>query len=124
METLGLKREPAHETTTTPLTPGIYEKGDILYVVGEEYIFRICSALASTTRIRILQQLLERDADIGEISEIVSQSKANASTQVKRLEEIGLVKAKYKPGTRGVRKVVKTVVREIRIILSPPVEKR
>ncbi|KSW11807.1 transcriptional regulator [Pyrodictium occultum] len=98
---------------------GIVEKDGVLIVSGEEYIYRVCSALASPTRIRILTELLKREADIGEIAEIINQSKANASTQVRRLEEIGLVRSEYKPGVRGVRKVVKTTVREIRIILEP-----
>ncbi len=119
METLRIKHGPLHESTAITTKPGIYERDGVLYVVGDEYINRICNALGSPTRIKILQRLLEREADIGEISDIVGQSKANASTQVKRLEEIGLVRAEYKPGTRGVRKVVKTTIREIRIILTP-----
>ncbi len=99
--------------------PGVYERDGKLIVVGEEYIYRVCSALASPTRIKILQQLLEKEADIGEISELIGQSKANASTQVKRLEELGLVRAEYRPGARGVRKVVKAAVKEIHIILEP-----
>ncbi|BES80804.1 ArsR/SmtB family transcription factor [Pyrodictium abyssi] len=98
---------------------GIIEKDGVLIVSGEEYIYRVCSALASPTRIKILIDLLKREADIGEIAEMINQSKANASTQVRRLEEIGLVRSEYKPGVRGVRKVVKTTVREIRIILEP-----
>ncbi len=104
---------------TEEVKPGIYEKDGVLIVAGEDYIYRVCSSLASPTRIRILEELLAREADIGEIAEVIGQSKANASTQVKRLEEIGLVKAEYKPGTRGVRKVVRTTIREIRIILRP-----
>jgi predicted transcriptional regulator len=99
---------------------GIIEKDGVLIVAGEDYIYRVCSALASPTRIKILTDLLRREADIGEIAEMIGQSKANASTQVRRLEEIGLVRSEYKPGVRGVRKVVKTTIREIRIILSPP----
>ncbi|NPA05701.1 MAG: winged helix-turn-helix transcriptional regulator [Crenarchaeota archaeon] len=102
------------------LRPGIHEEDSTLVVVGEEYIYRVASALASPTRIRILQELLNREADIGEIAEMIGQSKANASTQVKRLEEAGLVKTEYRPGTRGVRKVVRTAVKEVRIILTPP----
>ena len=101
---------------------GIIEKDGVLIVSGEEYIYRVCSALASPTRIKILTDLLKREADIGEIAEMINQSKANASTQVRRLEEIGLVRSEYKPGVRGVRKVVKTTVREIRIILEPGTE--
>ncbi len=101
---------------------GIFEEDGVLIVAGEEYIYRICSALASPTRIKILTELLKREADIGEIADMIGQSKANASTQVRRLEEVGLVKSEYKPGVRGVRKVVKTNVREIRIILAPEEE--
>ncbi len=101
---------------------GIFEEDGVLVVAGEEYIYRICSALASPTRIKILTELLKREADIGEIADMIGQSKANASTQVRRLEEVGLVKSEYKPGVRGVRKVVKTNVREIRIILAPEEE--
>ncbi len=107
------------EESLEEIKPGIYEKNGVLIVVGEDYIYRVCSSLASPTRIKILEELLAREADIGEIAEVIGQSKANASTQVKRLEEIGLVKAEYKPGTRGVRKVVKATVKEIRIILRP-----
>jgi len=101
-----------------PTKEGIYEENGVLIVAGEEYIYRVCSALASPTRIKILKELLKREADIGEIAEMIAQSKANASTQVRRLEEVGLVKSEYKPGVRGVRKVVKATVREIRIILD------
>jgi predicted transcriptional regulator len=99
---------------------GIIERDGVLIVAGEDYIYRVCSALASPTRIKILSELLKREADIGEIAEMIGQSKANASTQVRRLEEIGLVRSEYKPGVRGVRKVVKTTIKEIRIILAPP----
>jgi predicted transcriptional regulator len=103
---------------------GIIEKDGVLIVSGEEYIYRVCSALASPTRIKILMELLRREADVGEIADMIKQSKANASTQVRRLEEIGLVRSEYRPGVRGVRKVVKTAVKEIRIILEPPKEEK
>jgi len=99
--------------------PGIHERDGVLMVVGEEYIYRVANALASPTRVRILYELVEREADIGEIAEMIGQSKANASTQVKRLEELGLVRTEYRPGARGVRKVVKTAVREIRLVIVP-----
>ena len=103
-----------------PTKEGIIERDGVLIVAGEDYIYRVCSALASPTRIKILTELLKKEADIGEIAEMIGQSKANASTQVRRLEEIGLVRSEYKPGVRGVRKVVKTTIREIRIVLTPP----
>jgi predicted transcriptional regulator len=108
------------ETEQEGAQPGIREKDGVLIVSGEEYIYRVCSALASPTRVRILLELLRKEADIGEIADMIGQSKANASTQVRRLEEVGLVASEYKPGVRGVRKVVKATVKEIRIILQEP----
>jgi len=102
--------------------PGIREENGVLIVSGEEYIYRVCSALASPTRIKILRELLRNETDIGKIAEIIGQSKANASTQVRRLEEAGLVHSEYRPGVRGVRKVVKMNIREIRIILDDTAE--
>jgi len=107
------------EIVQEQLKPGVYERDGVLVVVGEEYIYRVANALASPTRVRILHELVEREADIGEIAEMIGQSKANASTQVKRLEELGLVRTEYRPGARGVRKVVKTAVREIRLVIVP-----
>ena len=109
-----------NDYTRGKVRQGIRERDGVLEVSGEEYIYRVCSALASPTRITILKKLLEEEADIGEIADMIGQSKANASTQVRRLEEVGLVRSEYKPGIRGVRKVVKAAVREIRIILDEP----
>lgn len=97
---------------------GIYEEEGILFVRGTEYIERIASALASKTRLGILKLVREKELDIGEIAEKIGQSKANASAQVKRLEDAGLVRTGYKPGQRGVKKVCWSNIREIRIILD------
>jgi len=111
-------------TPTQPIggkfKPGIYEKEGILIVVGEEYIERVASALASPTRLKILRYLLEHEADVGDVAKIVNQSKANASAQIRRLEEAGLLKTMYKPGQRGVKKICTTGIKEIRLILAPP----
>lgn len=97
---------------------GIFEEDGVLIVRGIEYIERIASALASRTRLEILRLVREKELDIGEIAERIQQSKANASAQVKRLEDAGLVKTGYRPGQRGVKKICWTNVREIRIILD------
>ncbi len=115
---MALRADAVKEGEEETTREGIVEKNGVIEVRGEEYIYRVCSALASPTRIKILKELLRREADIGEIAEMIRQSKANASTQVRRLEEIGLVKSEYKPGVRGVRKVVRATVKEIRIILE------
>lgn len=98
--------------------PGIYEEDGVLIVSGDEYILRVSNALASSTRLQILKYIIENQVDVGEIAELIKQSKANASAQIKRLEEAGLVKTLYKPGQRGVKKICTTKIREIRILLQ------
>ncbi len=97
---------------------GIYEENGVLIVKGIEYINRIASALASKTRLEILKLVRKKELDIGEIADYIDQSRANASAQIKRLEDIGLIKTSYKPGQRGVKKVCWTNIKEIRIILD------
>lgn len=98
--------------------PGIYERDGVLYVIGDEYVERVASALSSPTRLQILRHLLQKEADVGEIAQMVGQSKANASTQIRRLEEAGLIRTIYKPGARGVKKLCKATVKEVRIYLD------
>jgi len=100
--------------------PGIYERNGELVVIGDTYIERVASALASPTRLKILRYLMDHEADVGDVAKIVNQSKANSSAQIRRLEEAGLLKTMYKPGQRGVKKICTTTIREIRIVLSPP----
>ncbi len=97
---------------------GIFEKDGTLYVRGIEYINRVANVLSSKTRLKILKLIREKERDIGEIAEFIGQSKANASAQIKRLEDIGLIKTSYKPGQRGVKKVCWTNIREVRIMLD------
>ncbi len=96
---------------------GITEENGVLIVSGDEYILRVASALASSTRLQILRYILEKEVDVGDIAELIKQSKANASAQIKRLEDAGLVKTLYKPGQRGVKKICSTHIKEIRIKL-------
>ena len=106
------------ETKNGKTKPGIYEEDGVLVVSGDEYILRVANALASSTRLQILKHIIENQVDVGEIADLIKQSKANASAQIKRLEEAGLVKTLYKPGQRGVKKICTTKVKEIRMILQ------
>ncbi len=99
--------------------PGIYAERDTLVVVGDEYILRVASALSNPTRLKILKLLLRTEADVGEVAELLGRSKANASAQIKKLEEAGLIESEYKPGNRGVRKVCKAPYRKILLVLEP-----
>ena len=84
-----------------------------LTVEGSD-IVRVAKALASETRLRILRLLSVREADISELAKAIGQSEANTSSQIKILENAGLVEAVYRPGRHGVKKVcrlAKSVVR-------------
>jgi len=97
---------------------GIYEENGVLYVSGKEYVLRVSSALSSPTRLKILSFVSKHEADVGEVAKLINQSKANASAQIKRLEEAGLVKTIYRPGQRGVKKICYTTIKEVRILLD------
>ncbi|MEM1644249.1 MAG: winged helix-turn-helix domain-containing protein [Ignisphaera sp.] len=106
---------------------GIWIEGDVMYVAGEEFIEKVASALASLTRLRILGLIYKEEMGIEDLAEKLSQSKANISTHVKRLEEANIVRAIYHPGQRGVKKIAKPAIKEIRILLhelSKEVEER
>ncbi len=96
-----------------PSKPGIYLKDRVLHVIGPRYIAMVSSALASETRARILEYIANRPADLDEISKVVGQSKANVSSQIRKLENVNIVRARYEPGSRGIKKVVELNVDKI-----------
>lgn len=89
---------------------------NVLVVEGEN-IPKVAMALSSPTRIQILNYIKSREVDMQQIAELIKQSKANASAQMRILEEVGLVKTSYKPGIRGVKKVCSTDIKEVRLKL-------
>ncbi len=95
------------------------EKNGVLFVDGED-VTKVAFALSSPTRLKILELLRAKEfMDIDEISKEVGKSKANISTQIKILEDAGLVKTKYAQGKRGVKKICTSDVKEIVMLISP-----
>ena len=92
---------------------GIYVVDRTLHVIGPRYIALVANALASETRARILEFLANRPADLEEIASAVGHTKANVSSQIRKLENVNIVKAKYLPGSRGIKKVVELNVDRI-----------
>ncbi|MEM0005571.1 MAG: helix-turn-helix domain-containing protein [Ignisphaera sp.] len=111
-------RNEKAEPLPSKLRRGIWIEGDTMYVAGEEFIEKVASALASITRLRILGLAFKEDMGIEDLASRLSQSKANISTHVKRLEEANIVRPVYLPGQRGVKKITKPTIKEIRILLS------
>ncbi|MEM4644422.1 MAG: ArsR family transcriptional regulator, partial [Candidatus Methanomethylicaceae archaeon] len=80
-------------------------------VVKGDNVANVAMALSSPTRIQILNYIKGKEVDMQQIAELIKQSKANASAQMRILEGAGLVKTIYKPGVRGVKKVCTTNVK-------------
>ncbi|MEX2702284.1 MAG: ArsR/SmtB family transcription factor [Candidatus Baldrarchaeia archaeon] len=82
-------------------------------VVEDESVAKIAKALASKTRWQILKLLREKKMDVSRIAEVLNQTEANISAQVKILEKAGLIRSRYEPGEHGVRKVCEPAVERI-----------
>lgn len=94
------------------------KESDVLIVRGEDNIVNVAMALSSPTRLQILKYVREKEVDMQEIAELIKQSKANASAQIRILENAGLIKTMYKPGIRGVKKICTTNIKEIKFLLQ------
>ncbi len=81
--------------------------------VKREDIAKVSKAIGSTTRWEILKILKERKMDVSRIAEMLKQTEANISAQIKILERAGLVRSTYEPGEHGVRKVCELTVNRI-----------
>jgi len=111
-----MSEDVSDKRSRTP-SRGMWIENDVMYVAGEEFIERVASALASPTRLRVLGLIMKENMGIEELAEKLKHSKANISTHGKRLEEASLVKPMYIPGHRGIKKIAKPIVREVRILL-------
>ena len=107
---------------SVPTKEGIYPRDKTLYVVGAKAIAKVSSALASESRAKILTILKGGPAALEDIAAQVNQSKANVSSQIRKLEEAGIVRSHYVPGQRGIKKVVELTVNKIVMMISPEVE--
>lgn len=89
-----------------PGKDGIVERGRVMYVGGARSIAKIAAALANETRAKIIESLAEGPKDLDNLAQEMGQSKANISSQIKKLEDVGIVTSVYMPGTRGIKKYV------------------
>jgi len=80
-----------------------------------ELDFASIKALSSTTRLRMLHELLDTDATPTELSERVDRSKSTVASHLDVLVDAGLVE---KDAVEGRRRVVYSPTRKARIILN------
>lgn len=107
-----------------PRKEGIIEKDGVMYVIGYRNIAKVAQALSNETRTRILALLAKNPEGLDTIADEIGQSKANISSQIRKLEEVGIVAPKYQPGNRGIRKLVELRVKAIVFVLEPPEEEK
>lgn len=111
-----------HMEESIPTKEGIYPRDGTLYVVGSRAIAKVSSALASESRAKILAILQKGPTDLEDIATLINQSKANVSSQIRKLEEAGIVRSHYVPGQRGIKKVVELMINKIVFMITPEQE--
>jgi len=86
-----------------------------IQIDNKDAILKIGRALSSSTRLKILQLLLQGEKDVTRIARHLGGTEANASAQIKILYEAGLLECRYEPGQHGLKKISKTKVKKITI---------
>lgn len=77
----------------------------VLDISDVEYASRLCHAMASPKRLRILALLDEKPLNISELSKQLQEPLSSTATAVSVLEKVGLVISKSTPGVRGAQKL-------------------
>jgi predicted transcriptional regulator len=86
-------------------------------VVSGDAALKIADALNATT-LRILQLLWQECLDVSTIGKRLGLSQAYISEQVRLLEELKLINVSYERGKRGIRKICKSAVERVIIIIK------
>jgi predicted transcriptional regulator len=86
-------------------------------VVSGDAALKIADALNATT-LRILQILWQECLDVSTIGKRLGLSQAYISEQVRLLEELKLINVSYERGKRGIRKICKSAVEKVIIIIK------
>ncbi len=91
---------------------------ETLQLNEDEKILRIGRALSSGTRLKILKLLLKGEKDVTRVARHLGGTEANASAQIKILQEANLLECRYEPGQHGLKKISRTKVKRIIIDLE------
>ena len=87
--------------------------------IEENNVQKVGKALSSKTRLTILKLTSEKAMDVSRIVELIGQTEANVSAQVKILEKAGLMNSHYEPGVHGVRKICEPACNNLIIQVIP-----
>lgn len=86
-----------------------------------ENMLPLFEALASQTRLKIIDALANRPMNIAELAAEVKVSSAAVTPHVRKLEEAGLVSSHSSPGRHGAQKICSLAREELTISLRPVV---
>ncbi|TXT56885.1 MAG: hypothetical protein BAJATHORv1_20482 [Candidatus Thorarchaeota archaeon] len=86
---------------------------ETIEISNDDAIIRLGRALSSKTRLKILRLLLEEEKDVTRVARHLGGTEANASAQIKILQETGLLDCRYEPGQHGLKKISSTKVKKI-----------
>jgi len=86
-------------------------------VVSGKDALKIADALNATT-LRMLQILWRESLDVSTIGKRLGFSEAYISEQVRLLEELKLINVSYERGKRGIRKICKSAVERVIIVVK------
>lgn len=75
-----------------------------LEISGQEAM-NVATLISSEACFRILELLDKEELDVSTMAKRLGFSEAHISEELSRLEEVGLVKAHYMKGKRGIRKI-------------------
>ncbi|MGV9173540.1 MAG: ArsR/SmtB family transcription factor [Promethearchaeia archaeon] len=85
----------------------LMNKNESILVKSDKEIELIAKALSSKTRRQILTRIQQEPMDVSKIAELLGQTEANVSAQVKILQKANLITCDYSSGKHGVRKISK-----------------
>jgi predicted transcriptional regulator len=75
-------------------------------VVEGDSILKVIQALSSETRLEILNLVSQRTMSVSGLTEAMGMPHSTVNFNLKQLEEAGLVRVHYQPGTRGQLKMI------------------
>jgi predicted transcriptional regulator len=84
---------------------------------NDDDIIKTAYALSNPTRLKIVRLLKKKSMTISEIASKLDQTEANASAQVRILEQAGIITAEYAPGQHGLKKICSVAIDKLEIIL-------
>lgn len=101
------------------LEPEPFRIGGRVLTTNLDDFVDVAKALASELRVDILKALLQRPMNVNEIAETFVLPQSTAASNIKKLEDAGLIVTELVPGLRGTQKVCYANVHRIIVDAKP-----